>query len=154
MKILDFLSPQTITVDLKEREKKKVITELVRLLNEARKIKAEDIENIVEALLERERLGSTGIGQGIAIPHVKCREVSEVVAALGISSKGVEFNALDGEPVSIIFLLLAPLESSGVHLKVLAKISRLLKDKFFRQALREAKTKEEIIKIIREEDTY
>ena len=104
--------------------------------------------------MEREALGSTGIGQGVAIPHCKLEALKEQVAALGISPKGLEFDALDGEPVNIVFLLVAPMDASGNHLKALAKISRLLKDKFFRQALRDAKSPEELLRIIREEDEY
>ena len=104
--------------------------------------------------MEREKLGSTGIGQGVAIPHGKSDSVESLVAALGVSKRGVDFESLDGEPVNLIFLLVAPPDSAGQHLKALARISRLLKDKFFRQALREAKSLEEIQRIIKEEDEY
>jgi PTS system nitrogen regulatory IIA component len=113
-----------------------------------------DADAVKVSLLEREKLGSTGIGQGIAIPHAKCAAIDHVVAALGVSKKGIDFDALDGEPVYLIFLLVAPPDSSGLHLKALARISRLLKDKFFRQALREAKSSDEIQKIIKEEDEF
>jgi PTS system nitrogen regulatory IIA component len=104
--------------------------------------------------MEREKLGSTGIGQGVAIPHGKSDATQNLVGALGVSKRGVEFEALDGEPVHVIFLLVAPHESQGQHLKALSRISRLLKDKFFRQALKEAKSVQEIEKIIKEEDEY
>ena len=104
--------------------------------------------------MEREKLGSTGIGQGVAIPHAKSTSLKDVVAALGVSKKGIQFDALDGEPVYIIFLLMAPVDSAGLHLKVLARISRLLKDKFFRQSIREATSVEAVKKIIEEEDNY
>jgi PTS system nitrogen regulatory IIA component len=116
--------------------------------------KLPDSNHMVQVLMERESLGSTGIGQGVAIPHGKTNVVKDQVAALGISRKGLDFDALDGEPVHIVFLLIAPQDAAGNHLKALAKISRLLKDKFFRQALRDAKSAEEILKIIREEDEY
>jgi PTS system nitrogen regulatory IIA component len=99
-------------------------------------------------------LGSTGIGQGIAIPHGKSEHVTKTVAALGISKRGIDFDALDGEPVYLFFMLVAPTSSAGVHLKILAKISRLLKDKFFRQSLREVKSAEEAIRQIKEENEY
>lgn len=152
MKILDFLCREAIIADLEARGKKEAITELVDLLVKAKKLK--DSQEIVKILMEREQLGSTGIGQGVAIPHGKTEMVNEIIAAFGISKKGIEFDALDGEPVYLIFLLLAPVEAAGTHLKALAKISRLLKDKFFRQNLREAKNPEEVIKIISEEDKY
>jgi nitrogen PTS system EIIA component len=152
MKILDFLCPEAISIDLSGQKKEEVIRELVELLHKAKKIK--DANSIVKILLEREELGSTGIGQGIAIPHGKSEAVKDIVAAFGISKKGVNYNALDGEPVNLIFLLIAPHDSAGLHLKALAKISRLVKDKFFRQALREAKDAKEVIKIIKEEDEF
>ncbi len=152
MKILDFLCREAITTDLKSQTKKEVITELVELLVKAKKVK--NVNEVVKILMEREQLGSTGIGQGVAIPHGKTDSISGTVAAFGASKKGIEFEALDGEPVYLVFLLLAPTEAAGTHLKALAKISRLLKDKFFREALREAREPEEVIKIIQEEDKY
>lgn len=150
MKIRDFLKVDSTSVDLQSKSKKEVIKEMVQLLSKSKKIK--DIDKMVKILMDREELGSTGIGQGIAIPHGKSDAVSEISAAFGISKKGINYEALDGEPVNLIFLLMAPHDSAGVHLKALAKISRLLKDKFFRQALREAKSSEEVMKIIKEED--
>ncbi|HDM37982.1 MAG TPA: PTS sugar transporter subunit IIA, partial [Candidatus Omnitrophica bacterium] len=92
------------------------------------------------------------IGQGIAIPHGKSPDIKEMKAALGISKRGINFDALDGEPVYIFFLLLAPVNSAGPHLKALARISRLLKDKYFRDSLRKATDKQTVIKIIKQEE--
>ncbi|MCK5533874.1 PTS sugar transporter subunit IIA [bacterium] len=152
MKILDFLCKNAVIADLKSQSKKEAIEEIVGLLYKAKKIK--NREKVVKILMEREKLGSTGIGQGIAIPHGKSSGVTNIIAAFGVSKKGVDFDALDGEPVYLIFLLIAPPDLAGIHLKALAKISRLLKDKFFRQALRNAASVDEIIKIIKEEDEY
>lgn len=152
MKIMDFLCPEAITIDLKAQDKKAAITELAELLAKAKKIKK--TPEVIETVLEREKLGSTGIGQGVAIPHGKTDAVPEQLGALGISQKGVEFNSLDGEPVYLIFFLVGPVEVAGQHLKALSRISRLFKDKFFRQALREAKSVEEVVKIIQQEDAY
>jgi PTS system nitrogen regulatory IIA component len=152
MKLVDLLAPAAVTVDLTAPDKKGALEELCALLVKSEKLS--DGSALVKSLLDREALGSTGIGQGVAIPHGKLPTVKEQIAALGVSKKGVEFEALDGEPVHIIFLLVAPQDAAGNHLKALAKVSRLLKDKFFRQALREARTSEEILKIIREEDDY
>lgn len=152
MKILDFLSQECVITDAKGVTKKEVITELAALLARQKKLPSGD--KVVQALLEREALGSTGIGQGIAIPHCKSDDAKEITAALGISKRGIAFDALDGEPVYLVFLLIAPRDSAGDHLKALAKISRLLKDKFFRQALREAKGSEDVVRIIKEEDEY
>ncbi len=152
MKIKDFLCPDAILLDLEAQDKKEAITEMVNLLQKCKKIKK--TAEVIETVVEREKLGSTGIGQGVAIPHGKTDSVSEQIGALAISQKGVEFNSLDGEPVYIIFLLTGPIEVAGQHLKALSRISRLFKDKFFRQALRDAKTKEDVLKIIEKEDAY
>lgn len=152
MKVLDFLELDSVTTDLKSQTKQDAISELCGLLKVNGRIV--DADAVKVSLLEREKLGSTGIGQGIAIPHAKCQAIERVVAALGVSKKGIDFDSLDGEPVYLIFLLVAPPDSSGLHLKALARISRLLKDKFFRQALREAKSSDEIQKIIKEEDEF
>ncbi len=154
MKITGFLCKDAIEVDLQAIKKKETLKELIDKLVVAKRIKENAKEKILQALLDREKLGSTGIGQGVAIPHAKTDKVTEIVCAFATSRKGVEFDALDGEKVYIIFLLIAPQDSAGMHLKVLAKISRLLKDKFFRQALREAKAPSEVVKIIKEEDVY
>ena len=152
MKVLDFLDQKAICMDLKGLSKKDAVNELCQLLHSDAKIG--DANKVLDALMEREKLGTTGIGQGVAIPHGKSDATSDLVAALGISKKGVEFEALDGEPVHVIFLLVAPPDSGGQHLKALARVSRLLKDKFFRQALKDAKSVDEIQKIITEEDEY
>ena len=152
MKVLEFLDADTIVMDLQSQEKEAVISELCLMMETKGKIK--DAKPVITALMDRERLGSTGIGQGVAIPHGKSASVTKLVASLGISKKGLQFDALDGEPVHLVFLLIAPPDSSGVHLKALARISRLLKDKFFRQALKEAKTTDEVRRIIQEEDDY
>jgi PTS system nitrogen regulatory IIA component len=150
VKVLDFLGPSAILPDLVSTTKRGVLEELVGLL--AREGKIKDAAATLEVLMEREKLGSTGIGQGIAIPHAKTTQTTEVVAACGLSRRGVQFDALDGEPVYIVFLLVAPPEAAGLHLQALARISRLLKDKFFRQSLREMRGAPEILKLIKEED--
>jgi len=152
LKILDFLSPEAVSPELAATTKKEVLEELVSLLAKDGKIK--DPKATVDVLLEREKLGSTGIGQGIAIPHAKTDQAAEVLAAFGLSRRGVQFDALDGEAVHIFFLLVAPPAAASLHLKALARISRLLKDKFFRQSLRETKAAAEILKLIKEEDRF
>jgi PTS system nitrogen regulatory IIA component len=151
MKIMEFLSKKAITANLKASDKEGVIREMVDLLAKSDEIKNK--EDLVKALLTRESLGSTGIGQGIGIPHAKSANAKNLVAAFGLSQKGVNFDSLDGEPVYIFFLLIAPEESAGPHLKALARISRMLKDKYFREMLRKAKDEKEILHIIQEEDS-
>lgn len=150
MKIMDFLDKRAVTANLKAADKEGVIREMVDLLAGAGDIK--DREELVRSILAREALGSTGIGQGIGIPHSKSDNVKELVAAFGISQKGVNFDSLDGEPVHIFFLLVAPEESAGPHLKALARISRMLKDKYFRDMLRKSKDEKEALRIIQDED--
>jgi len=151
MKIMEFLNKKAMTTNLKASDKEGVIRELVELLAKAGDIKNK--EELIKALLTRESLGSTGIGQGIGIPHAKSSAVKSLVAAFGLSQKGVNFDSLDGEPAYIFFLLIAPEESAGPHLKALARISRMLKDKYFREMLRRSKDEKEVLKIVEEEDS-
>ena len=102
--------------------------------------------------MAREALGSTAIGQGIAIPHGKSDSVDNIVGALGISKQGIDFDSLDGEPAYIFFLLVAPIDSAGPHLKALARISRLLKDKFIRDSLKSVTDEKTMLKIVQQED--
>ena len=152
MKITDFLRERSISVNLDAKDKQGVIRELVQLLVRAGEIKPVDEEKIVPVLLARESLGSTGIGQGVGIPHGKSNMVRQLVGAFGVSKRGVDFDSLDGEMANIFFLLLAPEDSAGPHLKALARISRLLKDRYFRESLKEAKDEKQILRIIQQED--
>ena len=150
MKIMDFLNEEAVSADLKATNKEGVIRELVELLVKAGEVDNKSKESLVKTLLAREALGSTGIGQGIGIPHGKYGGIKELVASFGISQKGIDYDSLDGEPAYIFFLLIAPEDTAGPHLKALARISRFLKDKFFRESLRQAKDEKTILKIIRE----
>lgn len=150
MKIMEFLNEKAVTIDLKAKDKPGVVRELVDLLAKAQGIRNK--EEIIKVLLNRESLGSTGIGMGVGIPHGKTNSIKEIVAACGISKNGVNFESLDGEPAYIFFLLLAPENSAGPHLKALARISRLLKDKYFRDILRSLPDEKALIRALREED--
>lgn len=152
MKIMDFLSKDAVTVNIKSTEKDGVIKELVDLLLAAENIDKKNRNKLIELLKNREALGSTAIGQGVGIPHAKSDCVTKLIAAFGISKKGVDFDSLDGEPVYIFFLILAPQDSAGPHLKALARISRLLKDKYFRESLKNAADEKTVLKIIQQED--
>ncbi|NIQ90552.1 MAG: PTS sugar transporter subunit IIA [Deltaproteobacteria bacterium] len=150
MKILDILDKECIIPELRSRTKEEVLEELTgALLNCKANL---DKESLVEVLLERERLGSTGIGDGIAIPHGKVQDLDELVLSFGRSTQGIEFDSMDGRPTHLFFLLIAPENSAGIHLRALAKISRLLKSSHFRQRLLEAETEEELFEVIQEED--
>ncbi len=152
MTIADFLEEGAVCCELKGETKESVIRELVGLLVKANAIKEKEVPKLVQILLDREALGSTGIGQGVAIPHGKAPFVSRLVGAVGVSKRGMPFDSLDGEPAQIFFLLVAPEDSAGPHLKALARISRLLKEKHFRDSLRASKDEKALLKIIRDED--
>jgi nitrogen PTS system EIIA component len=152
MKIMDFLSKKSILAELKSTKKEDVIKELVDLLISSGEVDKSSRAKVMDALTERESLGSTAIGQGIAIPHAKTDCVGKLVGAFALSKKGVDFDSLDGEPVYIFFLLLAAQDSAGPHLKALARISRLFKDKYFRDNLRSCADENAIIEVISQED--
>jgi fructose-specific phosphotransferase system IIA component len=152
MQIMDFLSKKAIVTDIKSVKKEDVIRELVDALINAGEIEKRFRNKLIDSLIERESLGSTAIGQGIAIPHAKSDCVNKLVAAFGLSKKGVDFNSLDGDLAYIFFLLIAPQDSAGPHLKALARISRLLKDKYFRDTLRACEDDKTVIKVMTQED--
>ncbi len=150
MKITEFLNKNAIKIGLQSTEKEDSLKELVDVL--AGVVDVGDKKAIVKSLIERENLGSTGIGQGIAIPHGKTDKVKELISVLAISKKGVNFEALDGEPVYIFFLLVAPKDAAGPHLKALAQISRMLRDTYFCDLLRRCETNEQVYDLIRKEE--
>ena len=152
MKIAEVLNAKAISADLKSQTKVDVIDELVGLLIQSGSIEKRNKGKIIEVLMAREALGSTAIGQGIAIPHGKSDCVKKLVGSIGVSKKGIKFDSLDGEPAYIFFLLLAPIDSAGPHLKALSRISRLLKDKYFRENLKNLKDEKTILKLISQED--
>jgi len=146
IKLPDLLKEKYIELDLKEKEKTKLITELIDLAAKSSRIK--DKKAIFKAILEREKLGSTGIGNGVAIPHVKIKEVKKPLLILGRSPGGVDFDSLDGEKTYLFFMLISPQEEVGLHLKILAKISHLVRDKFIVERLKKTKDKHEVFEII------
>ena len=149
MKILDVLDKEAILVDLKSDDKKGVLEELV---TPAARIAGVNHEEVMRVLLDREQLGSTGIGGGIGIPHGKLKGLKSLVLGFGLSRKGVDFESIDGKPTHIFFLLVTPENSTGLHLKLLARISRILKNDLFKERLLEAADRDEILSIIKEED--
>ena len=150
MKILEFIDEKRIIPELTSTKKVDVIKELIASI--ATYEKKIDKEELLKVLLEREELGSTGIGDGIAIPHGKFKKINKIIAAFGRSFNGVDFKSMDGKVTHLFFLLVAPENSAGIHLKALARISRFLKDSSFRKKLMEAKGVIEILEVIREED--
>lgn len=150
MKILDILEKDFIIPELKNGDKRGVLEEMVNDL--VSRVEGLDKETILEVLLEREKLGSTGIGYGVAIPHGKLRGLDRLIVTFGRSSKGVDFQSLDSKPSHIFFLILAPENSTTAHLKILARISRLLNDPIFRKRLLQSKTRDDIYSVIADED--
>lgn len=152
MNIFEILDKNAVTTDLKAQDKEGAILELVELLVSSGSVKKDGRSEVVKKLKERENLGSTGIGKGVAIPHAKVPRIKKMTAAFGVSRQGLDFKSLDGEITHIFFLLIAPGETPGPHLKALAKISRMLDDKFVRDRLRSAKNSQEVLKTIKEEE--
>jgi fructose-specific phosphotransferase system IIA component len=151
MKLMDFLISEAIEPNMKSTNKTDAIKELVALLKTTGTVANDEI--VARVVLEREELGSTGIGEGIAVPHGKSDVVDNVVAVFGRSEKGIDFKSeVDNIPVRLVFLLVAPMGSSGPHLLALARISRLLKSKDFRERLLKAKSKSEILEIFKSEE--
>jgi PTS system nitrogen regulatory IIA component len=150
MKILDILDKRMIVSRLTSSDKGGVLREMVRVLAQVEK--EVDEGKMVEILLERESLGSTGIGEGVAIPHGKSKDVKKLLASFGRSLPGIDFQSMDGKPAHLFFLLVAPENSAGIHLKALARISRLMKDQTFRKRLMEADSTEAIYSLFSEGD--
>lgn len=150
MNITDMFKKEFIIEELKSRTRRGVLTELSEIFSHANI--GVDYDNMVEVLLEREKLGSTGIGGGIAIPHGKLAGLENLIVSFGRSRDGIDFDSMDGKPVHIFFLLMAPENSAGQHLKALARISRMLKDDSFKTDLIKATSVESLYGIIKEKD--
>lgn len=146
MELSEFISPKLTKLELVSDNKVDAIKELIDMLDAAGYLT--DANAFLKSILEREKVGSTGIGKGIAIPHSRTSSVREVIVAIGRSTKGIEFEALDNREVHLVFLIAAPLESGGLYLKALARLSRLLRYQEFRTELMEAQTAEDFVKII------
>ncbi len=150
MRILDFLRFDAIISSLKANSKEEVLEELVGPIANANP--NIDKDALIRTLISRESLGSTGIGGGVAIPHGKYDGLDHLVASFGRSIKGVDFSSMDNKPAFLFFLLVAPKNSASDHLKALARISRLFKDPLLKSSLQQAKTSEEIYRILEEYD--
>jgi mannitol/fructose-specific phosphotransferase system IIA component (Ntr-type) len=150
MKIDELLNTSSVILKFESRNKRHALEQLTR--NFASLHSRLTQSALLEALLKREELGSTGIGSGVAIPHANSNNLTEPRGLLAISKKGVEFNALDGELVRLLFLIVFPQGSIGPHLQTLSMIARLLRDKFVRDSLLKAKTPEKVIEILSTEE--
>ncbi|MDP8216101.1 MAG: PTS sugar transporter subunit IIA [Candidatus Kaelpia imicola] len=152
MNISDLLSVGAIKLNLKAKDKNTAIDELLEVLITAKKLDQKNKPKVRKVLRAREKLGSTGIGQGIGIPHAKDSCIKKITVCCGISKKGVDFDSLDGELVNIFFMILAPEDATGEHLKTLAKISRLVRARFFRMSLMQCKSPKNLLSILKREE--
>jgi len=153
MKVVDFLSPDAVIPALRGGSKGEVFAEMVALLAARQpRERAIDAQVLCRILEEREQLGSTALADGIAIPHGKLDNLDRLVGALGRSRAGLAFDALDGRPTHLVFMLVAPSNAAGLHLQALARLSRLFRDADFRQRLLEAADGVSMYRTIAEED--
>ncbi len=150
MKFSELINKNYIIPEFKGSTKKQVLEELVEALA-SNKEEIGKVE-LLNALLEREKLGSTGIGDGVAIPHGKLNGLDNIILLFGKSGQGVDFDAIDRKPVCLVFLLVAPADSAGLHLKALARLSRMLREKEFKNSLLMASDTETLLKIIVDKD--
>ena len=152
MKFSDFVKTEAIKAELKASQKEDVIRELVANLVASGQLGPDNEESIVQAILKREELGSTGIGRGIAVPHTKHPSVDQPIGTVGVSVGGVDFQSLDGEQVQLFFMLISPPDQPNDHLRALENISKQLQDETFCRFLKQAKTAEDIQQILEEAD--
>jgi len=150
MLLSDVLKEVNVVPDLSAKDKNGLIEELAEVV--VRSEPSIKMQSLVQVLLEREKLGSTGIGDGVAIPHGKLAGIDKPVVAFGRSKKGINFEAMDDQPADLFFLLVAPENTSGMHLQLLAKIARLLGSSSVRKKLREGKTRWDLFKTITDSD--
>jgi PTS system nitrogen regulatory IIA component len=150
MRLPDIIDRGALEIDMRSTSKAETLGELGLLL--ARSLPELDPGEITECLLHREQLATTGVGDGVAIPHGKLAGIGRIVGALGLARSGIAFDAIDGQPVTILVALLAPPDATSDHLKALARVSRLLKDRSFRERLLASRSNDEAFRILAEED--
>lgn len=152
MKVSELLKPEFIISDLKGESKEEIISELIDLFKNDPRV--EDIEKVRTAVLEREKVMSTGVGKGFAIPHGKTNAVKEIIGAFGKIKDGIDYESLDGNPVNLVFLLVGKDNLISTHIKLLSRISRLMNKDDFRHRLTEANSADEIVKLFSEEEEH
>ena len=153
MKFSDFICKEAVRTGVKANAKEAVIRGMAQSLLDAKQVTEKDFDSIVEAILKREELGSTGIGRGVAVPHTKHASIDKLLGTVAISEEGVDFDSLDGEKVHLLFLLVSPPDRPGDHLRALENISRQLRDDTFCRFLKQAKTPAAVWQLLDEADT-
>ncbi|MFC2103349.1 PTS sugar transporter subunit IIA [Bacteroidota bacterium] len=150
MKVFELLKEENVLTDFNSKVKEEIINELIDLYRDSGKVN--DLERVRTAIHDREQIMSTGVGKGFAIPHGKSNAVNEVIAAFGKTTNDIDYDALDSEPVHLVFLLVGRDDMVSNHIKLLSRISRMMNKDDFRERLVEAKSKSDIINIFREEE--
>lgn len=146
IKLSSLLKDNSVELGLKGRSKVEIINELVDIISRTSRVKSR--KTLSAAIMDREKLGSTAIGNGVAVPHAKIEGIKQTALAFGRSAEGVDFNSLDGAKTHLFFILISPKDDIGAHLKILAKISHLIKDRFMVSLFKNAKSKKELLSII------
>jgi mannitol/fructose-specific phosphotransferase system IIA component (Ntr-type) len=152
MKFADFICFEAIIPELKAKDRNGVIRELVSVLHRAGKLGEGNCEEIIKAVIKRENEASTGMGKGVAVPHVKHKAVKDVVATIGQNSTGIDFSSLDKQPVYSVILIISPVDNPDKHLQVMESIFKHLQEEKFRRFLRQSKEAKEIEELLREAD--
>ncbi|MBN2364677.1 MAG: PTS sugar transporter subunit IIA [Calditrichaeota bacterium] len=153
MKLVDVIQPKSIKIPLQSSTKESIIRELIQVLEKQNLFN--DPEDVFKAVMERERIMTTGVGREVAIPHCKKQECNQFAIALGIHPGGIDFNSIDNKPVKIFFLLLGPEENPGMHIRLLSRISRLIAKDSLRQGLLNASGPQEAYELLKaEEEKY
>jgi len=147
MRLSDYIKPESINIDLDGEDKSEIIEELAGIMSES--YADADADRIYEAVMARERDGSTGLELGVAIPHAKCDAVGALSVVIGISKEGVDFESLDGGPAHLFFMMIAPTSESGPHVQAIATIVKMIKLDSFRKRLLNASKSEDVIEAIR-----
>lgn len=154
MKLSDFIVKDALVPRLKAVQRDEAVEELIDALIAAERLPASLRKDIISQIVEREKRGSTGFGKGVAVPHVKHKGIKKMAAAIGVSERGVDFNALDKAPVYSVVLLMSPLDKPDEHLQAMENIFRNLQKDTFRRFLRQASTADEILDLIQEADAH
>ncbi len=149
--ILDYLDTDSIILDSRQKKKKNVISDIIEHLAQKKKIPETEKKPIIKTILQREEMGSTAIGNHIALPHARLDSVKGVIICICISREGVDFNSLDQEPVNVIALLLSNQKEAGLHLKMLAFLARMLRDKYLVQRLKHTRQEQEVLELLRKQ---
>ncbi len=152
MRFADFVCREAVIPDLQASDKEGVIQEMLEALQRCGAIKSEEAPSIFKAIMKREELGSTGLGRGVAVPHIKHPSVESLVGTVAVSHQGVDFAAMDGEPVHVFILLVSPPDRTAEHLRALENIIKQMRNDTFLRFLQQANTKEDILQVLDEAD--